>query len=100
MESKNVITTIKTAILFFLLSALLVYIIHIKSQEPQIGEVWRYTTHAGQNPFMKPLSLKPYYDYKVLDVKFGYVLYRNLSDSTIESLSIRLFKVGAYRLNN
>lgn len=69
--------------------------------DPKVGDVWRYRPKiSNENPFRETSKLKPSYDYKVIDVKDGYVLYLDLSDSTRGSSTIRMFKVSAERLSD
>ena len=68
---------------------------------PEVGDVWRWTVkETSPNPFTNYRKLNPYYDYKVIAVQNGYVKYMDLSDSSIETLSVRMFKVSAERLSN
>jgi hypothetical protein len=70
-------------------------------KEPKVGEIWRWTVRGeSKNPFSNGYKLKPYYDYKVLAVQDGYVQYLDLSDSAIESSTIRKFKWSAECLTN
>lgn len=69
--------------------------------DPKVGEIWRYRPKSSnENPFRETSTLRPFYDYKVIDVKDGYVLYFDLSDSTKESSTIRFFKLSAERLSD
>ena len=69
--------------------------------DPRIGDVWRYRpSSSNENPFRETSKLPKFYDYKVIDVKDGYVLYMDLSDSVRKSSTIRMFKVSAERLSS
>ena len=68
--------------------------------DPKIGDVWRYRPRSSnENPFRETSTLRQFYDYKVIDVKDGYVLYMDLSDSIKQSSTIKLFKISAERLS-
>jgi hypothetical protein len=70
------------------------------SNDPKVGDVWRYRPKSSnENPFRETSKLRQFYDYKVIDVKDGYVLYMDLSDSTKKSSTIRMFKASAERLS-
>lgn len=67
---------------------------------PKEGDVWRWRTDGGSEDPFKNNTLKPYYDFKVIAVKGSYVQYMDLSDSSIQSSSIRWFKIGSERISN
>lgn len=70
-------------------------------KEPKVGEVWRWTVRGeNKNPFLRGYKLKPYYDYKVLAVQDGYVQYLDLSNSAVESSTVKMFKVSAECLSD
>lgn len=89
----------KTSILA-LIALLVASLFSCNLNDPRIGDVWRYRPRlSNENPFRETSNLRKFYDYKVIDVKDGYVLYMDLSDSTRKSSTIRMFKVSAERLS-
>ena len=72
-----------------------------ESATPEVGDVWRWNVkEKSKNPFANYRKLNPYYDYKVIAVQNGYVKYMDLFDSSIETSTVRMFKVSAERLSN
>ena len=59
-----------------------------------VGDVWRMTLGDSENPYENVKS----YDYKVIDVKDGYVKSLNLRDSTIDIEEQEDFKRSYYKL--
>jgi hypothetical protein len=60
----------------------------------EVGDVWRITLGNSDNPYENVKS----YDYKVIDVKDGYVKSLDLRDSTIYIKEQEDFKRSYYKL--
>lgn len=55
------------------------YYFVVRTPSTKVGDVWRYEIGDSDNPYENVKI----YDYKVLDVRNGYVKMLNLQDSTI-----------------
>jgi len=96
--NKNTFNSLTSYLGYILLSAAL-FSCSQPEIEPQIGDVWRYRPiTSNNNPFTETTTLKKYYDYKIIDIKDGYVLFYDLIDSTKESSTIKMFKFNAERI--
>ncbi len=72
---------------------------HWFEKTPEVNDVWRYHPPSpNEDPFYNGI-LKKYYDYKVIDVKNGYIQYMDLEDSSIESSTLRMFYCNSECIN-
>lgn len=92
MKAKNVILYLFILLVVILLSISVYQDSYLS--DPKVGEVWRWATNQSGNPFDKG-RLKQFYDYKVIEIRGRYIQYMDLSDSSVESSSIKIFKFSS-----
>ena len=71
----------------YFLSALVLWLVCACSEQPRVGETWKW---EYKSPFEENSKT-----YKVLAVEDGYIQYKNIDTGRIDSSSVAWFKVGS-----